>query len=164
MKTLLLLLLLPTFSFAQKGFFGGSMQMEIPKGQSPSLGLRLAGGANVNNFLLIGGTVGFTKFSELDNVIIPIGATLMAGIFDKKIFPVVIAEPTYGVYPGEKDNVGSETKGGFSFYGGGGIGFTSKGGKGAGLVTVGYSTYSLETNGFKSTLDGVAIRITFLGK
>ena len=148
---------------SNKGFLSGAFQFDIPK-NTTGLGVRLAGGININHLFLLGLGVGVTKIQNVNKAIIPVFAHFALGDFKKKVFPYFVAEPGYGFYD-RSEKIGNErinTKGGFNFFGGGGMGVvTSK----SSTVTfsVGYSVYNFETKKINSTVKGLAFKISVIG-
>jgi hypothetical protein len=172
-----LLLVLIVFSLPSLGqktsktFLSGAFQIDMPK-NTTGLGGRIAGGANINQLLLFGVGVGITKLQAVDKAIIPLFAHFALGDFNKKIFPYLVAEPGYGFYDNSKTLGGDTktTKGGFSFYGGVGMG-VSTGKKSKITGTFGYSLYNFETKNIgyfgtdkvNSAFKGLAFKITLIG-
>jgi hypothetical protein len=166
MRYLILLFLLPVFSQAQKtdkGFFMGAMQADFPK-EAVGGGIRLGGGASLNNQLLLGAGIGLTKFQFNDKPNIPLFASLIYGNFNKKATPVFIAEPGINIYNATEKigNVTIERKGSLYFHGGAGIGFRASQ-KVRGVLSVGYSLYQYKTFDVKSNAECIAVRFTAIG-
>jgi hypothetical protein len=156
------LLFLSTTVIAQRratnAFFSGTFQVDAPEHYKPVVSGRLSGGANLNNFALLGVGVGITKFKEFKKLYVPVFGTITIADFKKHVSPLVVVEPGYGIY-NEKLRSGVTREGGFTFFGGGGVAVaaTSK----ANLsFSVGYSVYSFNTGGVNSTVKGVGFRFT----
>src|SRR5215213_4956786 len=91
---------LPEKTFGQnqgKNFLTADLQVDIPK-NTYGVGARLSGGINVNQLLLVGLGLGFSRIDDLGTSVIPVFAHFSIGNFSKKTFPYFIAEPGYGIY------------------------------------------------------------------
>ena len=165
MKYILLFALLfsSAIAFSQKAnsFLSGTFQVDAPEHYKPIANARLSGGVNLKNLALIGIGVGITKFKEFKKVYVPVFGTITVADFTKRVSPLVVLEPGYGIYS-EKVRVGTRTvtrEGGFTFFGGGGVAIaaTSK----ANLsFSVGYAHYSFNTGGVNSSVRGPGFRFT----
>jgi hypothetical protein len=162
---LVLLIFLSSAATAQRrmtnAFVSGTFQVDAPEHYKPVVGGRLSAGANLKNFALVGIGVGVTKIKEFRKLYVPVFGTITIADFSKKVSPLVVAEPGYGIY-NEKVRIGNRTverEGGFTFFGGGGVAVaaTSK----ANLsFSVGYSVYTFNTGGIASSVKGVGFRFT----
>ena len=148
--TLVLLFFLSSAATAQRrmtnAFVSGTFQVDAPEHYKPVVGGRLSGGANLKNFALVGIGLGVTRIKEYKKLYVPVFGTITIADFSKKVSPLVVAEPGYGIY-NEKVRIGNNTverEGGFTFFGGGGVAVaaTSKGNL---SFSVGYSVYSFNT-------------------
>ena len=160
---LLTLLLSSAIAFSQRsnGFLSGTFQVDAPEHYKPIASARLSGGVNLKNLALIGIGVGITKFKEFKKVYVPVFGTITVADFSKRVSPLVVLEPGYGIY-NEKVRIGTRTvkrEGGFTFFGGGGVAIaaTSK----ANLsFSVGYAHYYFNTGGVNSSVRGPGFRFT----
>ena len=162
---LLLAILYSSAAIAQKkyskGFLSGTFQVDAPEHYKPIISGRLSGGVKLNNIALLGIGIGVTKFKEFKKIYVPVFGTITVADFSKKLSPLVVFEPGYGIY-NEKLKIGNRSvtrEGGFTFFGGGGVAVaaTSK----ANLsFSVGYSLYSFNTAGINSSVKGVGFRFT----
>ena len=165
MKHIFLLgfLLSTVFSFAQKwdGFLSGTFQADLPNNFDPVASIRLSGGGKLNNLALVGIGVGITKFKEYKKLYVPVFGTLTVADFTKRISPLIVLEPGYGIYKEgiRGGNRRTVREGGFTFFGGGGVAIaaTSK----ANLsFSVGYAHYGFKIDQYSYAAKGVGIRFT----
>jgi hypothetical protein len=159
---LVLVIFLSSAATAQRrmsnAFISGTFQVDAPEHYKPIVSGRLSGGANLKNFALVGIGIGITKIKEFRKLYVPVFGTITIADFTKKVSPLVVAEPGYGIY-NEKLRSGLTREGGFTFFGGGGVAIaaTSK----ANLsFSVGYSVYTFNTGGITNTVKGVGFRFT----
>jgi opacity protein-like surface antigen len=156
-------LLFSSASYAQRsrGFLSGTFQVDAPEHYKAVVSARLSGGVNVSNLALIGIGVGVTKFNEFKKVYVPVFGTITVADFTKRISPLVVLEPGYGIY-NEKVRVGTRTvtrEGGFTFFGGGGVAIAASS-KANISLSVGYAHYGFETGGVNSSVRGPGFRFT----
>lgn len=153
MKSILLFFfLLPLAASAQKGFFDVQAGMDFPQAYMQSFSGRLSGGPRFDSTFAVGFGIGATKLNGLKGVLIPVIANFMITPYsDGKIYPLVTLQPGYGFYNKEINNV--EITGGFTFYGGVGIG--SRGGN----ATVGYGVHTLTANKERTYHKGLSFRL-----
>lgn len=160
---LVAVVLFSSVSHAQRsrGFLSGTFQVDAPEHYKPVVSARLSGGANLRNLALIGIGVGVTKFKEFKKVYVPVFGTITVADFTKRVSPLVVLEPGYGIY-NEKLRIGTRNvtrEGGFTFFGGGGVAIaaTSK----ANLsLSVGYAHYNFNIDGVSSSVRGPGFRFT----
>lgn len=146
---------------ASNAFFSGTFQVDAPEHYKPIISGRLSGGANLQNFALIGIGVGVTKIKEMGKLYVPVFGTITIADFSKKVSPLVVAEPGYGIY-NEKVRLGTRTvtrEGGFTFFGGGGAAIAANS-KANISFSIGYSVYSFNTAGINSSIKGIGFRFT----
>jgi hypothetical protein len=157
--------LLSTSTFAQRGlsrgFVSGTLQIDAPENYKAIVSARLSGGAKLSNLALIGIGVGVTKFKEFSKVYVPVFGTIAIADFTKRISPLVVLEPGYGIY-NEKLHWGNRVvtrEGGFTFFGGGGVAIAAT--RKANIsFSVGYAHYSFTTAGITSSVKGPGFRFT----
>jgi hypothetical protein len=160
---LILTVLISSSVFSQKsrGFVSGTFQVDAPEHYEPIISARLSGGAKLNNLVLLGIGVGVTKFKEFKKVYVPVFGTITVADFTKRISPLVVLEPGYGIYD-EKVRLGNRTvtrEGGFTFFGGGGIAIAATP-KANLSFSVGYAYYGFNTAGVHSSIKGPGFRFT----
>jgi hypothetical protein len=151
------LLLSASSANAQRpNFFSGTFQTE-----HNITGIRYVSGTPLSNTLLVGTMVGLTKVEGMKSVMMPFGAHFSLGFFSKTVYPLLVVEPGYNLYSAKTESMGSSynTRGGFTFYGGGGMGF-KMGDKAALNFIAGYSLYRFRANKVRSTLEGIGFRLT----
>ena len=165
MKHLLLAaaLLFSSILFAQKrdGFLSGTFQVDVPEHYQPVVSARLAGGVKLSDLALLGIGVGVTKFKEFKKVYVPVFGSITVADFSKRVTPLAVLEPGYGIYK-EDIRVGNHwttREGGFTFFGGVGVGIAAS--SNANLsFSIGYSHYSFTVDNYTSSIKGVGIRFT----
>jgi hypothetical protein len=163
MKYLLtLLILVPFLSFSQQRantYISGGVHYDALDYNNYGYGVRLSGGATINNQLLFGIGAGVQKINGLKKPIVPLFVQLAYADTKKNVSPIIIAEPGYGVY---KNNNGPyKTKGGFHFFGGGGILFATRSSV-KGTLNVGYTLYTIQSRGVETRIKGVSIRFAVM--
>ena len=143
------------------GFLSGTFQVDAPEHYDPVVSARLSGGVKLKNIALAGIGIGVTKFEEFKKVYIPVFGSLTVGDFSKKVTPLAVVEPGYGIYK-ENIRIGSRRttrEGGFTFFGGVGVGIAAK--RNANLsFSVGYSHYTFSIDNHSSAVKGVGLRFT----
>jgi hypothetical protein len=161
---LILVLLFAITTMAQRrsrGFLSGTFQVDAPEYYKPVISARLSGGINLKNLALVGIGVGVTKFKEFKKVYVPVFGTITVADFTKRVSPLVVLEPGYGIY-NEKIRVGNSTltrEGGFTFFGGGGVAIAASS-KANLSFSVGYAYYGFNTAGINSSVKGVGFQFT----
>jgi hypothetical protein len=153
---------LTAFSQRRSGYAELDAGIYFIKQVDPAIGAHFSGNIELTNAVFLGAELGVVKFDHIKKAYLPLLArfSIMPSSGGKRINPLVVLAPGYGVYE-EKFRVGNtwyESKGGFSFYGGAGVAFPGKG-RGSLVMTIGYSTFGFTTNGHKSNIDGVGLRI-----
>lgn len=153
-----------TTSYAQQrnGYLGVDAGVYVIEQYDPGVGAHFSGNAEVANDIFLGAEIGVVKFHRLDKPYFPLLArfSIMPALKSARARLLVLLEPGYGFYDESfrRGNDNFKSKGGFTFYGG--IGAAFKGRKNGYLtLTVGYSTFGFTTNGYKSNIDGVGIRL-----
>jgi hypothetical protein len=135
--------------------------VDAPEYYKPVISARLSGGVNLKNLALVGIGVGVTKFKEFKKVYVPVFGTITVADFTKRVSPLVVLEPGYGIY-NEKIRVGNSTltrEGGFTFFGGGGVAIAASS-KANLSFSVGYAYYGFNTAGINSSVKGVGFQFT----
>ncbi len=165
MKHILLLaaLLSSSFLFAQKrdGFLSGTFQVDAPEHYDPIVSARLSGGGKLSNMALLGIGVGVTKIKEYKKLYVPVFGTITVADFTKKLSPLVVLEPGYGIY---KENIRSGNRrttreGGFTFFGGAGVAIAASS-KANLSFSVGYAHYGFSIDDYNYAIKGVGVRFT----
>jgi hypothetical protein len=153
MKSILLFVfLLPLTALAQKGFFDVQAGMDFPKAYRQSFSGRISAGPRFDSTFAAGFGAGVTKLHGLTGILLPVFANFIITPYsNSKIYPLVTLQPGYGFYNQEINNV--EVTGGFTFYGGVGIG--SRGGN----ATVGYGIHTLTINKEAVRHNGFSFRL-----
>lgn len=150
--------------FAQRSsrsFISGTVQVDAPEHYKPVVSARLSGGVNLKNLALVGFGIGITKFKEFSKLYVPVFGTVTIADFSKRVSPLVVLEPGYGIY-NEKIRLGNRTvtrEGGFTFFGGGGVALAASS-KANLSFSVGYAHYGFTTAGITSSVKGVGFRFT----
>jgi hypothetical protein len=161
MRILLFVLLLSAFSAnAQRpNFFSGTLQIE-----QNITGIRYVCGTPLSKTVLVGAMVGLTKVEGMKSVMMPFGLHFSVGSFSETAYPILVMEPGYNLYSVKTEGIGSSsnTRGRFTFYGGGGIGIKMND-KATLNFVAGYSAYRFRTDDLRSTLEGIAFRVTAIG-
>lgn len=153
MKSILLFIfLLPLTAICQKGFFDVQAGMDFPKTYKGSYSGRLSGGYSYDSTFGAGFGIGVTKLEGLKSVLVPVIANFMITPYsDAKAYPLITLQPGFAFYNQVIENV--EVKGGFTFYGGVGIGSKS------GNATIGYGLYTIRLNEESTHHKGFSFRL-----
>lgn len=159
MKFLFFLLLLPFLGISQKkeGYFALTVGANFKANTDPAFGAYLSGNGQIGPGFFIGAEIGVVKLPDLDGVYLPLLSrfTLIPRKDPKKLSPMILLQPGYGIYEKTVSNI--KTEGGFCFYGGAGVAFPGQG-KGRGYLTVGYSLFGLNVNDVGANLEMIGIR------
>lgn len=150
-------------SFSQKrnGYLGLDAGVYVIKNSNPAMGAHFSGNAQIATDAYLGAEVGVVKIDGLRKPYLPLLArvSMMPNVGSSRTRLLILLAPGYGVYDDTYRRGGFyyHEKGGFSFYGGFGAVFMQK--KNASLsLTIGYSTFGISTNSYKSNIDGVGVR------
>lgn len=147
-RCFLLFLFIPVLSFAQtgKGYIKFNIGSTYTEGYDPIYELRVDGGMRIQNDLLLGIGAGLTKFKHVSPLYIPFFANITYAFHsENKIFPLVTVQPGYGIFKQEIKDATSTLiqKGGFCYFAGGGVGFSSRH-KMKTLIQVGYNSFAFK--------------------
>ena len=150
------------FSQQRNGYLGLDRGIYVIKQYDAAAGAHFSGNAELTNDVFLGAEIGFVKFDHLDKVYLPLLArfSFMPQLNLRRANLLILLAPGYGVYDDSyrRNTTYYKSKGGFSFYGGAGAAFRGKGNAYL-TLTIGYATFGFTTNGYKSNIDGVGIRI-----
>lgn len=160
---LFVLLLSALASSAQKrdGFLSGTFQADLPNNLDPAASVRLSGGGKLNNMALLGIGVGITKFKEYKKLYVPVFGTITVADFKKRISPMLVLEPGYGIYKEtiRGGNRRTVREGGFTFFGGGGVAIAASP-KANLSFSIGYAHYGFSIDNYNYAVKGVGVRFT----
>lgn len=148
---------------AQKrdGFLSGTFQVDVPEHYQPVVSARLSGGVKLTDLALLGIGVGVTKFKEFKKLYVPVFGTITVADFSKRVTPLAVLEPGYGIYK-EDIRIGNHwttREGGFTFFGGVGVGIAASP-KANLSFSIGYSHYTFSIDNHASAVKGVGLRFT----
>jgi hypothetical protein len=151
-----------SFSQRRKGYLGLDAGVYVIKHSDPAVGAHFSGNAELSNDIFLGAEIGVVKFDGLRKAYLPLLArfSMMPDLNLGRARLLILLAPGYGLYDDSyrRGGIYYKEKGGFNFYGG--LGAAFKGKQNSYLtVTVGYSTFGFTTNGYKSNIDGVGIRL-----
>lgn len=163
-KLIFFLLLTPILSSAQKSYYSIDAAVDWPKNVELGYGIRLHGGAVIEDNVFLGVGAGVTKLDEVKGVYVPLFFNISFAYNAKnKLFPILVLQPGYGIYKHTTTILNQDitTNGGFTFYGGAGFGYSGEETKTH--ITFGYSRYGFKTGKAGSYMDGMALRLSFMG-
>ncbi|HWJ26347.1 MAG TPA: hypothetical protein VNS32_07370 [Flavisolibacter sp.] len=143
----LFLFLIPTLAFSQSSaYIKFNIGSTYTKGYDPIYELRADGGIRIQKDILLGIGAGLTKFKHVDPLYIPVFANFTYAYHsENKAFPLITIQPGYGIFK-QQITEGTSTynqKGGFCYFAGGGVGFSSKH-KMKSLVQIGYNSFTFK--------------------
>jgi hypothetical protein len=167
MRILSLLLLLPSLLSAQekksqKGYF--SLEIGTYFNKDPAVGLHLNGNGALGKGFYAGMELRVVTFQDMDGVYIPILAkfTIIPNQNLKKVSPIAVFEPGYGLY--NKTRVGPYSpavRGGINFFGGAGLTFPETG-RGRSFLMIGYSLFGFKMDDVTANVETFGVRAGFM--
>ncbi len=152
----------PAFSQKRNSYLELDAAGYFLKPYDPAVGIHLSGNIELVKALFFGAELGVVKFDHLKKPYIPLLTrfSIMPALSSRKASALIVLAPGYGLYE-ERYRRGNDwfhSKGGFTFYGGLGAVIPGKN-RGSLAITVGYTAFGFSTNGRKTNIDGVGLRL-----